>query len=200
MLIKGPLLRLRPITVFDFDLVVRSLFDWPEDRHGKMTLRRCMKATDTWVKEIELIHAPLTDDSMFWQALVIFTDAEPNGIGIHAARADGKTMVVTHQAFDLAHRGLDLFAPLNALLQKYGFDVLQMDGSHHQILDSATAAKAHVDGRDKYEDRGTTPAEETQTKQPLHQGGVTRAGWEKWNAAHPEEAEFEFTYDDGGKA
>lgn len=182
-ILTGPTLRLRPVEIYDWPVFSLCYADWPRDEMGYYSNQRAVRDCDVAVARNRLVTEPLTADSDWQLTQLIYTDAVPSGIGLSRAKAEGFTVTVLNQAFIPSERGKGYMAELQALLQKYAFDVLGAHEAGYEIIPAATGAKAHVANRAKYEATG----EREGTTGRLEKGRITRAAWQAWADAHPDE-------------
>ncbi len=181
--ITGPNLRLRPVEIYDWPVFALCFADWPRDEQGFYSNQRAIRDCDVAVARNRFVTEPLTRESDWQLTQLVYTDAVPSGIGLSRSKAAGRTVTVLNQALIPSERGKGHMAELQALLQKYAFDVLNALEAGYEIIPGATGARAHVMGRAKYEAVGQREGRSG----TLDRGRITRARWDAWVAAHPEE-------------
>lgn len=181
--LTGPVLRLRPVEIYDWPVFSLCYADWPRDDKGYYSNQRAVRDCDVAVARNRLVVEPL-DDTSNWQIThLIYTDATPTGVGLSRAKADGRKVTVLNQAFIPSERGKGYMAELQQLLQKYAFDTLGATEAGYEILPTAAGAKSHVNNRAKYEASGTREGRSG----TLDRGRITRNAWALWVETHPEE-------------
>ena len=184
--ITGPTLRLRPVEIYDWPVFSLCYADWPRDAQGYYSNQRAVRDCDVAVARNRAVTEPLTADSDWQLTQLVYTDALPSGIGLCRSRAVGTVVTVLNQAFIPSERGKGYMAELQSLLQKYAFDVLGATEAGYEIIPGAAGAKSHVNNRAKYESVGERDGHSGK----LERGRITRARWQEWVDAHPEEDEI----------